>query len=134
MPSKQIDTAIARMQARALRYRAENIARTEALQALSEGQNEAIRQALDTGELEGEFATKRWDSTGDSRTRPEHSAVETASREGIPFDQAFNVDGEMMMYPRQLGSSARNVINCRCKLVTRMNFAGQAAKTIRGFG
>lgn len=134
LTAKQIDTAVSRYQARALRYRAETIARTESLQALTEGQNEAIRQALQSGELEDEFTLKFWDATGDSRTRPEHTAVEAEYSDGIPFDQPFIVGGERMMYPRQAGASAGNVINCRCRLKTRVNFAGQAAKTIQGFG
>ena len=130
MPIKQIDTAIARMQARALRYRAENIARTESLNALRSGQNEAIRQAVDIGELDQEFATKTWQDTGDSRTRPEHGM---ADGQTVPLDQPFIVGGERLMHPGDSIGSAGNVINCRCRANYKMNFAGQAAKTIRGF-
>lgn len=134
MKAAQIDAAVSRLQARTLRYRGENIARTESLQALSEGQAAAINQALETGEVEEEFTRKHWDATGDGRTRTEHLNVELTYPDGLPVDQPFNVGGELMQRPRQSGASAANVINCRCKLRYRVNFAGQASRDIRGFG
>lgn len=134
MPAKQIDAAISRMQSRALRYRAESIAQTESLQALSEGQNEAIKQALETAELEDEFTRKFWVSTNAGKEpRIEHAAVEARYNEGLPMDEYFMVGGEPMLRPRQVGASAENVIRCKCYLRYRVDFAGQAGKTIRGF-
>jgi hypothetical protein len=133
MPEKQIDAAVSRLQARTLRYRGENISRTEALSALSQGQNTAIQQAIDTSELDAE-TMKFWDSSGDSRTRPDHVAAENNYPDGIPFDQSFNVGGTMMRWPRDPAGGAKNVINCRCKLKTRVNFAGKAARELKGFG
>lgn len=130
----QIDSAISRMQARTLRYRGENIARTESLSALSEGQNQAVKQAIDLAELDGDLTLKYWDSTGDSSTRPEHTAAEERYTDGIPYDQPFVVGGRAMMWPRDPAGGAGNVINCRCRLVTKVNFAGKAAKEIKGFG
>lgn len=129
---KNTDAAVTRMQARALRYRAENIARTESLQALSEGHFEAIKQAVNVGEVSD--VLKFWDATGDIRTRPEHSEAENRSKKGIPLDAPFFVGGEAMQRPRQLGASGSNVINCRCRLKTKIDFIGRAAKEIKGFG
>jgi hypothetical protein len=134
MPAAQIDAAVSRLQARTLRYRGQNIARTESLSALSEGQNGAIQQALDVAELDASFTTKKWDSSGDSKTRPDHVAAENSYPDGIPFDQSFIVGGTSMKWPRDPSGGAGQVINCRCKLVTRVDFAGQAAKEIKGFG
>lgn len=134
MPQAQIDAAVTRLQNRALRYRGENIGRTESLSALSEGQNEAISQALETAELDGEATTKKWDSSGDGRTREDHAAVEAAYPDGIPYDQPFIVGDTQMMWPRDSSGGAGQVINCRCVLKTRVNFAGKAAKEIKGFG
>lgn len=130
MPAKQIDAAISRMQARAIRYRGEVIARTESLNALRSGQTEAIMQSVDQGELEEEFATKTWQDTGDGRTRVEHSI---ADGQTVPIDQPFIVGGERLMYPGDPNGSAANTIQCRCRASYRMNFAGQAAKMIKGF-
>ena len=133
MPVSQIDAAVSRLQARTLRYRGENIARTESLSALSQGQNQAIAQALDVAELDGDFTKKSWDATGDSDTRPDHSNAESEYSEGIPFDQPFIVGGKSMMWPRDPAGGASQVINCRCRLKTVVDFAGKAAKEIRGF-
>lgn len=135
LTSKQIDTAVSRLQARALRFRGEAIAQTESLQALSEGQNEAIQQALEAGEVEDEFTRKFWRSTGAGKEpRVDHLAVESDYPEGLPMNEPFIVGGEAMQRPREPGASAENVIRCKCYLSTRINFAGQAAKEIRGFG
>lgn len=134
MPASQVDAAVSRLQARTLRYRGENIARTESLSALSQGQNTAIQQALDVAELDEEFTTKKWDSSGDGRTRPDHASAENSYPDGIPFNESFNVGGTMMRWPRDPNGGAKQVINCRCKLVTRVDFAGRAAKEIKGFG
>ena len=131
---RQINSAVSNMQARALRYRAENIGRTEALSALSEGQNQAIAQAMEAAEIDKRDTLKFWDASGDSRTRPDHSAAEERYRGGIPYDQYFEVGGELMMWPRDPSGSASNTINCRCKLITKVDFAGQFAREVRGFG
>lgn len=135
MPSNQIDAAVSRLQSRALRYRGENIARTESLSALSEGQNQAVSQALNVAELDGDFTLKYWDSSGsDGRTRSAHLEAEEQHSDGIPFDQPFIVGGRAMMWPRDPAGGASQVINCRCRLKTIVDFAGKAAKDIRGFG
>jgi hypothetical protein len=134
MPVNQIDAAVSRLQARALRFRGETIARTEALGALSEGQNQAISQAIETAELEGDATTKAWDASGDSRTRPDHVKAEIRYSDGIPFAESFIVGGISMKWPRDPAGGAKQVIKCRCKLITRIDFAGQAAKEIKGFG
>lgn len=60
-----------------------------------------------------EHPPKRWDSVGDSHTRPAHLA---ADGQEVPTNEPFIVDGERLMYPgdTSLGASAGNVINCRC--------------------
>jgi hypothetical protein len=133
LKAKQIDAAVSRYQASVLNYRAKTIARTESINALRAGQDEAIRQAVETGELEREFATKVWDASGDARTRPTHAA---ADGQEMPIDQPFTVGGYQLMRPgdSSLGAPAGETIQCRCVVRYKMNFAGQAAKTIRGFG
>ena len=134
MPSNQIDAAVSRLQSRALRYRGTNIARTESLSALSQGQNQAISQALNVAELDAEFTKKAWDATGDGDTREDHLKAESEYIDGIPFHQPFIVGGRAMMWPRDPAGGASQVINCRCRLKTIVDFAGKAAKEIRGFG
>lgn len=138
LPSATIDNAITRMQARAERYRGEVIARTETLNALRAGQFESIQQAIELGEVDQRDVLKRWDATGDSRTRPEHNAIESKYKEqGIPMDQPFVApDGSRMMFPgdSSLGAAPGMTIQCRCRLVTRINFAEKLRREVRGFG
>lgn len=129
LTAKQIDTAVSRYQARALRYRGENISRTESINALRAGQHEAIQQAIEVGEIETQDAMKEWDSSGDQRTRDDHFA---ADGQRVPFDQPFIVGGEALMFPGDPNGSAGNVINCRCRERTVIDFAGQL-KRIEGF-
>lgn len=129
--SKQIDTAISRMQARGIRYRGEVISRTESINALRAGQHEAIQQAIDSAEIDTGSTYKIWDSESGPRTRDAHLA---ANGQRVPVDQPFIVGGEALMYPGDPAGSAANTIQCRCRSRTVIDFAGQAAKEIRGFG
>lgn len=130
LKQRQIDAAVSRYQQRVLNHRGSVIARTESVNALRSGQEEAIRQAVEVGEVEGEFTTKTWQDTGDGRTRPEHAA---ADGQTVPVDQPFIVGGEQLMYPGDPAGSAANTIQCRCRASYQVNFAGQAAKQIQGF-
>jgi len=132
LPAAQIDRAITQMQARAQRYRGEVIARTESIDALRAGQFESIQQAVGVGEIDARDVTKTWDSTGDGKTRPEHSAADGQS---VPVDQPFTVGGELLMYPGDTsrGASARNTIQCRCTVAYGVDYLGRAAR-IEGFG
>ena len=128
----QIDTAITRMQARALRYRGENIARTESINALREGQAQAIAQAIGTSEIDARDVTKTWDASLNGKTRPSHAAVDG---ETVPADQPFIVGGYQMMQPgdSSMGAPAEEVINCRCSVRYEIDYLGRQAR-IEGFG
>jgi uncharacterized protein with gpF-like domain len=95
-------------------FRADTVARTEVGMAYGAGDNNGM-VAL------GEFgpAEKEWLGTFDGRSRPWHAE---ASGQRRPMNQPFDVGGEQMMYAKQSGASARNVVNCRC--TTLYHFAG----------
>ena len=88
-----------------LEWQVRRIVQTEALTALSVAQNESIKA------LNVPFQ-KTWGISGNN-TRPAHIAME-----GVTIDSTdlFNVDGELMEYPRDgsNGASAKNIINCSC--------------------
>lgn len=81
------------------------IVQTESLTALSVAQDESIK-AL------GIAHTKTWAISGNN-TRPAHLEMDGVT---VDEDEAFVVDGEDMMYPRDdsMGASAGNIINCAC--------------------
>lgn len=86
--------------------RADRIARTESTTA----QNDAAMQALQD---EG-WASKEWLATGDSRTRPEHAALNGQRR---ALTDPFVIDGFELMYPGDPSAPASAVVNCRCAVV-----------------
>ena len=91
------------------------IARTEGHRI----QNEAALDGQRGAKSKGADIVKQWDSTLDSRTRPEHREVDGQIRE---IDEPFDVGGEKMQAPG-VGGSARNVCNCRCCLLQRAKWA-----------
>ena len=91
------------------------IARTEGHRI----QNEAALDGQRGAKSKGADIVKQWDSTLDSRTRPEHREVDGQIR-GI--DEPFDVGGEKMQAPG-VGGSAKNVCNCRCCLLQRAKWA-----------
>lgn len=132
LPARQMEAAITNMQARALRYRGEVIARTESINALRAGQWQAVEQAAGEGEIDQRDATKVWNDTGDGKTRHTHAA---ADGQEVPVDQPFVVGGYRMMFPGDsgLGAPAAETIQCRCSVSYRLDFLGRAAR-IEGFG
>jgi hypothetical protein len=110
-----IDRITQRYSAKLLKYRAEVIARTESITALRAGRQEGIEQAIEQGAIRADSVKKRWDATGDSRTRPDHVAMDGKEVDGA--DGVFTLpDGSRMLYPgdTSLGASAKQTIQCRC--------------------
>ena len=60
---------------------------------------------------------KQWDSTLDSRTRPSHQAVDG---ELVEVEEVFS---NGLMYPGDPNGSASEVVNCRCALLQRAEWA-----------
>lgn len=99
-----------------LQLRGETIGRTEANASLNRSQYEAIRQAHDIGALDKDATEKEWDSSGDIRVRKDHQKMDGQK---VPFDEPFTApDGSKLMYPHDtsLGASAKEVVNCRCRV------------------
>jgi uncharacterized protein with gpF-like domain len=92
--------------------RAEAIARTEAI-GLSN--DVAFRGMEASGVVDG----KAWSAAGDARTRPSHA--EAANRYGvnnpIPLNAKFNIGGTLMAHPHDPTAPAREVVQCRCRLI-----------------
>ncbi len=112
---------------RALRYRAETIARTETIQFLNRGEYIANKQLLEEGLVTRDAMTKEWDDTGDKKVRHEHRqlAKKYGKDNGIPLDEPFEApDGVKLMYPgdSSLGAGAASIANCRCRLKVRVNW------------
>jgi len=101
-------------------YRANRIARTEALSALSIGQNRSMQIA---SKLIPDLQ-KMWVSTEDNRTRGNPNGLYNDSKcdhwnlhgQVVNHDETFTEPrtNESLEFPRDPKGSASNVINCRC--------------------
>lgn len=128
----QINKMITQMQNKTLKYRGDVIARTESINALRSGQNESVRQAIVKGEADNDDVTKEWDATLDKRTRLDHLIMED---QRVPFDQPFIFPDQsraMFAGDTSLGAPAKQIIQCRCKTNTVIDFLGQL-KRVEGF-
>lgn len=123
-----VDRAITQMQNRALKYRADTIARTESLNALRAGQFQAIDQAVKIGEVDKQHATKVWDATMDGKTREDHAAMD--GQIVAISDPFLSPEGSALMFPGDgsMGASGAMVINCRCATSYKIDFIGKAVK------
>lgn len=77
-------------------------------------ENLARIDAYKVGEKLGYKMVKKWVAVGDSRTRDAHRH---ANGMVVDLDEAFNVDGEKLMYPGDPNGSPANIINCRCTMM-----------------
>ena len=103
--------------------RGETIGRDGALEALNHSEWEALKQAQDIGATGNNGIKRTWDSAGpDGRTRPDHLAMDGQT---VGIDEAFVFpNGTRAMHPqdRSLNASADQVINCRCRVRTKIDW------------
>lgn len=126
LPAETVDKIVVAYKNNALRYRGENIARTEAIQALNRSEWEAHMQAVDIGALNRSDVRRHWDSAGDSRVRWSHKSMDrTYSAEGVGLEEPFvSPSGARMMFPgdTSLGAGADEVCMCRCRVRLKVDF------------
>lgn len=105
---------------RALKYRADMIARTEAIQSINRGQYRSITQMIEETGFRRSAVTKKWDDTGDKRTRTSHAVMGTKyGKQGIDLEEAFvSPFGARLLYPgdTSLDAPAAEIIHCRCRI------------------
>lgn len=94
----------------ARQWQIRRIVQTESLTAMSEAADVAIKSL-------GINYSKTWGISGNN-TRPAHIAMDGIT---IGQNEMFNVDGDIMEYPRdgRHGASAGNIINCRCYCIRK---------------
>jgi hypothetical protein len=106
---------------KALKWRADNIARTETLRALGAAQTEAYQQAIDKGHLDKSLIRRFWQTAGDERVRPTHRLIPGMNKDGRGWDEPFQTpDGPSMRAPHDKDPQ------CRCKEVVRIDFLARA--------
>lgn len=110
---ERIDAMVEQYRQNAITYRAETIARTEAQGAAEAGAADAMRQAVDRGDVKAEELIVTWHAgPGGPDARPDHQAMDGVS---VRFGQDFVLgDGTRMSGPHDPRGGARHNASCRC--------------------
>lgn len=112
MSQKDIDRMVERYRDRVLKYRAETIARTEALSAVHAAIHNAYTQAVESGSLDRNVVEEEWITAHDERRRASHGFMHGQIRPmGEPF---LSGDGNLLRYPGDIDAPASDRVNCRC--------------------
>lgn len=104
---------------RALRYRAETIARSEAITALHQAQDFSMQQAVQSGKVAHDQVSYIWRSAHDKRVRDAHRELDgQVAKMGVPFQSSLGP----IRFPGDPTATAANTINCRCFREPKIDF------------
>lgn len=132
LTAEVIGKLVGRYNSNALKYRGDSIARTESLHALNAAEYESTKQIVDIGAARPKDIEREWDSAGDTRVRPDHKKMDGQK---VGLDEPFTTPaGVPMMHPgdTSLGAGANDVISCRCRVKTVVNWIAAGAAKYRG--
>lgn len=96
----QVSKLVENYRSRLLGLRAQTIAQTESMAAVSEGGAQAWTQAIAASGLPPENFRRFWVSTNDERTRPHHRAIPLLNAEGVGLNEPFKYPGGTIMRPQ----------------------------------
>lgn len=112
LTADHIESMVSRYRARYLAYRADNIARTEGLAAVSQARQLAMEQMLPQANLPPNAARRQWNNAGDERVRDTHDAMQGQE---VGMDEPFtSPSGAKIRYPSDPEAEAKERIGCRC--------------------
>lgn len=116
---EKIEQLVHAYERRWLKYRAETIARTEAMRALNIGNHEGWTQAAESGQFPEEKIVRKWVFTHDDRTRAWHKNIPALNPGGVGLREPFKSDLGPILHPGDPSADPENTINCRCVCVIR---------------
>ena len=119
LSSDQIDTMVERYRRNMVAFRAETIARTEALRVAHQGTDELFRQAIARGDVEADSLVREWHHTSAGKDpRPQHEEMNGQTRKvGEAFESGT---GARLMYPGDPSAGPSETVNCRCCVSTQL--------------
>lgn len=120
LPADVIDRMVDGYASKALKYRSETIARTEALRALHAGQHALFNRYVNTGLLRSDQVRRTWHNSGDSKVRDAHWQVIAQNPDGVALNEPFKTPLGPLMYPGDPDGLPENIINCRCVAIYRI--------------
>jgi hypothetical protein len=112
---EQIDRMVEAYHRRYIKYRAEVIARTEALRSVHQGNEEAYQQAIELGQIDPAQIEEKWNSARDRRVRDSHRLLNGKTKGLGGYWQGL---WGKLRFPGDPEAPARETIQCRC-IVTR---------------
>lgn len=113
----EINRMATRYKDRLIRYRAETIARTEALRATHMGAEEMYTQMFENGFLRPEQVEQSWIAAQDERTRGTHSFLHQQIR---PVGEPWETVNGFIRFPGDPQAPASETVNCRCIITRRI--------------
>lgn len=120
LTSAQIDRMVGRYRERFVQFRAETIARTEALSAVHAGSKEMYDQAFDNGTVNPADVVRTWLTAG-SGVRDSHVDMEGQERGA---QEAFlSGQGNLLQFPGDPSAPVEDIAQCRCVVTTRIRTA-----------
>lgn len=108
---------------KALKYRADVIAREETVKSLGAAQTEMWQQQIDSGKVDADLILRFPVTAGDERVRHTHRLVPGMNKEGRRWNEPF----ETPMGPK-LHAPYEGEIQCRCYEKVRVDFLAQAIR------
>jgi len=123
LPDSIVTNATDHYRRKATAYRANTIARDQALGAVSGGQDAALDQMVDSEVLREEDILQVWVHSGDADVRDTHVQIPGMNKEGVRRGEYFETPLGPLLYPRDQnspGSVPANTIQCRCTLLTKV--------------
>ncbi len=125
LSTDQVDKMVDAYQRRFIAFRAMTIARTEAIRATNNGHVKTVTDFL--AAHPDYTVAKTWIATEDDRTRPDHRGLHRQTVIGM--QNPFVCDsGETIRWPHDPKGAAKEVINCRCQMMTVLVPRSAAAK------
>lgn len=113
----KIDQMVSRYTERYVKHRAEVIARTEALRAVHQGNEEAYRQAIAEEVVKEEELVRTWRTSVDGRERDTHRALNGQDRK---WNEPWTTPNGTLRYPGDPQAPAKETVQCRCAILTRI--------------
>lgn len=114
-----IEKIVTAYQNRAIRWRSENIARTETLRAVQAANFEAYQQAVESGKVAAQSVRKVWNSAHDKRVRHTHRELDG---ESVGLNERFvSSSGARLRYPLDPDAPLGETAQCRCSLTYRVD-------------
>lgn len=120
LSEEQIDKIVDAYRKRFINFRAETIARTESLRAVSIGEHTSVIQAADSGTINSEVIKRFWIHADDKLVRNEHRQIPGLNPDGVGINQPFVTPDGPLLFPRDPRGTANNTINCRCFVIYRI--------------